>query len=483
MANIGKSSRAISGGMWIGASIAIGAVIQLAQTSTLAHQLAPTALGAVASILVIIAFGDLVVSVGVSNAIVQRQNATEGELSSLFWLNVAVGAIIATLVGISGPILTWYFQIPGAEPLMWLVAVSILATSQAQVPRGVLEREMRFRAVALAETIGAVTLLAVTTASVQFSSDALFIVLAYVTSACIRSACFAFLARKTFKARLHFELRETRRFVSFGAYQVLDSIVTFAASYAGPLALGRAISPVALGGFTLATTYAVNTPARINGALTRVAFPAMSSMRGDRSRLHSATLRTIEFAGTANAPLLFGLAIVAEDFVAVVFGREWIWITPVLQILAMVGLTRALANPIGATLMATDRMRLGLIINLVKSLVTIALVITGSVSGGVVGAALGLLIAGILTLVINSFLLRHLLGMRLRTFLWAHVYGPLLVLPMAIATWGAMVLVEASLPLARLLVAVTVGMAVYAVTVFVVPNPIRSILQTMRGSD
>ena len=94
---------------------------------------------------------------------------------------------------------------------------------------------------------------------------------------------------------------------------------------------------------------------RIAGPLQQVFFPAFSRISDDRERMADIWIRATRLVALISIPALVGLAIVAPDFVEVVLGPKWSEATPVIQILASVGLIQSLQTLSGEVLLALGR--------------------------------------------------------------------------------------------------------------------------------
>lgn len=470
----------LAGSMWVAVSVVFGAVIQLVQLATVARVLEPAQVGVVAASLVILALADTVASMGIANSIIQRQNASETELSSLYWLNVLVGALIAAALFASAQLFEWFFRMPELSALVHIIALSFLVSPHGQVSRGVLERQMAFRAVAVIEIVGASVILGVTLLLLFSGVGPVAIAIAYAASASLKALLYLFASRRGFVPRFHFRFRETSRFLSFGLVTSLDMIVSFFAANIGSFAVGRLVSPIALGGYNLAFTYAVNTPARLNGVVTRVAFPAMSQIQAEPERQAKAIRRVIDTVTVANAPLLITLAIAAAPFTEVFFGSQWLWVAGLIQVLTGVGLTRAMGNPMGAILMALNRMGVGLVVNVIKSSVHILVVILGALWGGVFGAAWAAFAMGVVTVITNIVLLKILAGIPARTGVLDHVLPLLYSVPMTLvglaSIWFCAWLTLP--PLATLMLVSLLCGLTYVMTLLVARHPLVHALRT-----
>lgn len=470
-----------AGSIWVGAAVVVAALVQLLQMSAVARTLLPAQVGVVAASLVVLALAEMIASMGIANSIIQRQDATRPELSSLYWLNVVVGIVIASALFASAPLFEWFFRMPELGLLVQVIGLSFLISPHGQVPRGVLERHMKFKVISVIEIVSSVVILAGTLVLIAFGVGPVAVAIAYGMSVSLRAVLFLLAARHDFFPTFHFRLSETKRFLSFGLLSSVDMLIGFAAANAGSFATGRLVSPTALGGYNLAFTYAVTTPARLNGVVTRVMFPAISQMQGDSKRQARAIRNVIATVTMVNAPVLLTLAIVAHPFVQVFFGDSWLWIAGLLQVLVGVGITRAMGNPMGAILMALNRMGVGVIVNIIKSTFHIAVVVFATMSWGVYGAAYAALFMGVITIIVNIALLRALAGISVRESLNDHLKPLVLTVPMVIvglaALWGCSAL---SLPALVCLVIVSLicGLT-YVATLWITRDPLATELVSL----
>ena len=97
-----------------------------------------------------------------------------------------------------------------------------------------------------------------------------------------------------------------------------------------------------MGVYSLATNVILIPFTRIAAPLQQVFFPAFARMHDDRGRIADVWIRATRLIGAVSIPALVGLAIVAPEFVHVVLGPSWSDATPVIRILAIVGIIQSL---------------------------------------------------------------------------------------------------------------------------------------------
>src|SRR5690349_7669500 len=111
----------------------------------LAALLAPQDFGLVALATVWLGFQAVFAELGFSAALIQRSTIEPRHLSSTFFLNVAVGALLMVLgIGASWP-LAQFYSTPQIQPVIALLSVEFLVDSFSLTQIALAQRTLRFR--------------------------------------------------------------------------------------------------------------------------------------------------------------------------------------------------------------------------------------------------------------------------------------------------------------------------------------------------
>ena len=127
-------------------------------------------------------------------------------------------------------------------------------------------------------------------------------------------------------------------------------------------------------------------------------------------------LRANRMIGAISVPAMVGLMLVAPEFVATLFGERWAEATPVIQILAWVGLLQSLQRLNSSVLQACDRTGTLLRYSIVVLLASV-LAFVGGLHWGIVGVATGYAISSTLVEPYYTWLTVRVLDLRLIDFL------------------------------------------------------------------
>ncbi len=387
------------------------AALQFGQVAVLARFLSPSEFGLMGMLQVVVGFAQSFADMGITNAIIHRQCATREELSSLYWLNVFAGFATFALVVLSIPLIIAIFHEPRLKTLVMWVALSFVTTPFGQQFQTLLQKELRFRSLAITETTGVALGVVVSIIAAFHHAGVYALIWGVLTNNITQSAMLVAIGWREWSPALHFRRDDLRGYLSFGAYQMGERSLNYFNQRFDQLLVGSFLGTEALGYYSLAYNIVIQPVIRINPILTRVAFPVFARVQDNTERLQKGYTKLISMLSLINFPLLIGLAAIAPSFVPVAFGDHWTKSVVLIQILAFVGLVRCQMNPIGAALYARGRADLGFKWTLFQTLLLIPCLYLGAKYFGVIGMSLVLLGVQCLFVVLSYlWLLRPVIG-------------------------------------------------------------------------
>ncbi|MDH4037421.1 MAG: MOP flippase family protein [Candidatus Krumholzibacteria bacterium] len=409
--------RATSGARWTGTSTALRIATQFVQLAVLARLLRVEDFGLMAMVNVVMAFAQTFTDAGVSNAIIHYRNANREELSSLYWLNVSAGIVVSGLVWLGAPVFARIYHQPALVDMVRVVSVVFIIGPMGQQFQSLMERDLRFRRLAVIET-AALLLSAATGIFLALHGYGVWsLVWATVLLTAVKSVLLATVGWSTWRPLLRFVPRECRRFVHFGLFQMGERTLSLLGQHLDKIVIGILMGPGPLGYYELAYRLIARPYQIINPIFTRVAFPVFSAVQADRNRLRNGYLELMEMLGAVTIPLYVGLFALAPAFIRVQLGPDYEPTIPLLRILCVVGLTWSLTSPAGSLLLACGRADLGFYINILRTSLIMVGIWIGS-RFGLEGIAWALVI--VITVVMfptHVLLRRKLVGMTLREFM------------------------------------------------------------------
>ncbi|HEY4901935.1 MAG TPA: lipopolysaccharide biosynthesis protein [Candidatus Sulfotelmatobacter sp.] len=361
-------------------------VLRIGSLMILARLLDPKDFGLVGMVTAFTGVLNLFRDFGLSTATVQRAEVTEDQISTLFWINLLVGAVLALLSVALAPAVAAFYHEPR---LLWITAV--LATGFVFNAAGVqhsaiLQREMRFTALAVINTIALIagTVLAIGMAKYGYDYWALVaMTIAYplVTTVGLWMTAAWMPGAPRRRSGL-------RSMIRFGGTITLNGAVMYVAYNFEKVLLGRFWGAEAIGVYGRAYQL-VNIPTdNLNSAVGEVAFSALSRVQDDPPRLRSYFLKGYSLVTALTLPITILCALFAREAISILLGPKWTEAVPIFRLLAPTILIFAMINPFSWLLFAMGKVGRSLKI----ALVIAPLVIAGYVIGlpyGPTGVALG----------------------------------------------------------------------------------------------
>jgi O-antigen/teichoic acid export membrane protein len=361
-------------------------VVQTATTMVLARLLSPEDFGLQGMVVVVTGFLGLFRDAGLASATIQKHEVTHEQTSTLFWINVAIGAVLAILCVALAPLVVAFYH---ERRLYWVVVVSgatFLFNGLASQHGALLQRGMRFvtqakidvLAMAIASATGIVmAVLGCRYWSLVGMAMAMSIVGAVAVWIAVPWAPGPPRCRSGIGSMLH-----------FGGLATCNSFVVFLAWNVEKILLGRFWGADALGLYGRAFQLVTLPVQQLNTAVTGVAFPALSRIQHDAKRLARSFLKGYSVLISLTVPITVSCALFADEIVRIVLGAKWMEAAPIFRVLAPVALVFAVANPLSWLVMSTGRAGRALSISMATTPFVIAGIALG-LSHGPIGVALG----------------------------------------------------------------------------------------------
>lgn len=405
---VGRGAR--EGAAWITASRLCWQAFQFAVSLVTARLLLPSQFGEAALALTLCAFAQLFTDLGLAAALVHARRVTESLLSTTFWLNTLTG--VGLCVGISlvsVPVAAAYHR-PSLAPLLILASLNF-ALSCGVVQIGLLERTFRFKRLAMMEAATNIVGIAVVPAAALLGAGAASLVLGPLSSTALLSlALWVSVPWRPRERPRHAALRDLWRFsrgiVGFNA-------LNYWSRNLDTLLLGRVATAGQLGEYTRAYTLTTVPVFQMSMIASRVMFPSLARLQGDRPRMGRAWTKGMSTASALTLPLTVALATTAPALVPVLYGPRWDGMVPVLELLALAAMPQIVASASGSLFRATGHTDLMFKVGLISSLMSVVAIIAG-LPWSTTGVAAALLIKSWLALPVVLVPLARIVGLRAR---------------------------------------------------------------------
>jgi len=434
-------------------------VISLIIGIILARLLSPREFGLIAMVTVMTGFAAIFAEMGLSAALIQKQDVRQDHLSSVFWVNLAGGLLLMLIFIAGAPLVAGFYHEPLLIPLTMLISTNFLIGSFIIVQRTLMTKALDFRTVAIAE-ISAIALSGMIAIPLAYSGFGVWS-LAIQSVVCSIVTAILLWTLSAWRPTFHFNQRALKELLGFSVNLLGTQSLNYWARNLDNLLIGRFLGTVPLGVYSWAYSIMLFPQNNISSVISRVMFPSFSMIQKEKERIKSIYLSMTRVIALVTFPMMCGLFVTVEPFVMAVFGSPWAKMIPILQIFCVVGLISSIGTLNGNLYLSQGRTDLQFRIGLILKANAILGIVVG-LHWGVVGVALGYAIAALINSYPSFFFAGRLVNLTYSKLLknLSDVFACSAV--MAAVVWVLGLLLPADWPQwAYLAVQVPFGIAVY----------------------
>lgn len=381
--------------------------IQLINQIILARLLSPSEFGTIAIVLVFINLAQVFVQSGFSTALIQKQNVSQEDFSSVFYLSLGLASILYLCMLFASPFIASFYQKENLTLILRILSLTLFAGAFNSIQNAVISRNMEFKLL-FRSSLGAVLISG-------FGGILSAVMGIGVWSLVIQQLLNQFSITiimwftVNWRPKIHFSFKRVLGLFSFGWKLLVSELINVLYLNLRTLIIGRIYNPSVLGYYNRGEQFPKIIVTNINGSIQSVMLPTLSSYQDDRKQVKRIVRRSIKTSSFIVFPMMIGMAIVAEPIIYLVLGEQWLPTVPFLQIFCIVYSLMPIHTANLQAINALGRSDIFLRLEIIKKILGIIILIF-TVPLGVYAIALGQIFSGIVASFINSFPNRSLLN-------------------------------------------------------------------------
>ena len=308
----------------------------------IARILTPGDFGLVAMLLVYSSIAANIQESGFITALINRRNVSNEDYNSVFWFNVVIGAILYVILFLAAPLIAQYNHQPVLVPLARYLFLGFFFGSFAIVPRAKLMKELRVKEQTIISVlsllISGVVGVIMALSGMEYWGIATQSV-TYVLFVSIFSWYFT-----KWKPSFSFSFLPIKEMFGFSCKILVTKIFYNLNNYAFETFLGRYYPKKEVGEFSQANNWNQKGNMLITGMVQSVAQPMFVAIRdegeggcAEQARLKRAFRKMLRFTSFITFPVMFGLVLIAPEFIVVTIKEKWLESAKLMQILCFGG--------------------------------------------------------------------------------------------------------------------------------------------------
>jgi len=425
-------SRAFNGAAWSTAGDWSSQLLSLVIFTILARLLSPEDFGLIALAGIYIAFVQIFVDPGISQALIQREKLEVEHIDTAFWVNVAVSIVLGTLTFLVAPPLAHLLREPSLEGVIRALSVIFPVSALSASQQALLSREFRFKSLGIRKVMATLSGGIVGIGGALSGFGVWSLVAQQLVSALV--GLMVLWWATDWRPKFTVSQRHFKDLFSFGLNILVIRFLSFLNVRLDQFLIGYFLGTTNLGYYSLARRIFQVTVNLFANALAQVALPAFSRLQTDKVRLQAAHINAVQYSIFVTLPQFTTIILCAPLLVNIIFGAKWAASTPILQLLSVAGLFYGINYLTTPALLAINRPRVAALLHTTNSILNVTAFLV-AVNWGINAVAAAFSIRAIFMQPINLAVLKNAFGLspsRLLSQLRASIYATLIMATLAL---------------------------------------------------
>jgi len=350
----GLKRRTVRGGAITVAAQAARFILQTGSTMVLARLLTPSDYGLMAMVMVLTSALNVFSDGGLSAGTVQKMSITHEQVSTLLWVNIGLGCLLGLVTVVAAPLLVRVFQEPKLLPIALALATIFPLSALTIQHEALLNRQMRFSALAVIETVALAV--GISVGIVMGVNGFGYWALVGMTVAMTLAKVIALALTVRWVPGLPQRRCGVGSMLRFGGYLTGSKLLVYLFRNADNALIGWWWGAGPLGLYSKAYGLLMLPINQVNGPMGGVAIPALSRVQNDPERVRRVFLRGYTILASIILPTILCLTIFTDEVILLLLGQQWEGSISLFRLLAPAALVGALGlNPLSWLFIATGR--------------------------------------------------------------------------------------------------------------------------------
>lgn len=341
----------------------------------LARLLSPEEYGLIGILTIFIAIFNAIVDSGFTNALIRKQNATDIDYSTVFYTNLVLSVVLASVLFFCAKPISVFFERPELISLTQVMSSVLVINALSIVQRVRTTKAIDFKTqtkITFISSIGS----GVIGIAMAYMGYGVWALVGQQISNQLLTTLFFWIYNK-WMPKLVFSWSSFKEMWAFGSKLLASGLIDTAWKEVYQVVIGKCYSPATLGLYTRAKQFADLCSSNLTSVVQRVSYPVLSSIQDDRARLKGAYQRVIKTTMLPVFVLMLGMAACAEPMIYVLIGEQWLECVPMLQIICTYGMLYPLHALNLNMLQVQGRSDLFLKLEIIKKIIAIGPLLLG----------------------------------------------------------------------------------------------------------
>lgn len=377
------------------------AVVSLVVQIILARLLAPEDFGMLAIIIVFVNIGAVFVQSGLNSALVQSPNVSKEDYSTVFWCCLFVAVILYCGLFLCAPYIGDFYDNHELVGPLRVISFLLIINALNSIQVAKVTRDLELRKIFYA-TLFSVVISGIFGVAIAFFG---FGIWALVAQQLIYQmvSCLVLGAQIDWRPSCVFSLKRAKELFGFGWKILVSGLLNTFYQSLSSLIIGKQFSQYSLGLVSQGEKYPQAIGNMLDGAIQPVMFSAVSRVQQNINSVKGLTKRALKTSSFLIIPIMSTFALVAEPFIEVFLGEQWLEAVPFFQIYCFVYALYPIQTSNLQAINGIGRSDIFLKLEVIKKIYGVGIILFAAfVLNDLYAVVIGLLISNILSIFVNS---------------------------------------------------------------------------------
>lgn len=335
MAEQSLKEKTAKGLFWGGFSNGIQQLLNLLFGIIITRMLDSTDYGMIGMLAIFTAVANSIQESGFTAALANKQTFRHEDYNAVFWFSFLMGASLYLLLFFCAPFIAAFYKTPQLIPLSRFLFLGFLISSCGTAHNAVLFKKLMVKEKAKA------------TITALLCSGTIGIVMAYNGMAfwglAVQQITYIFIANallwyfSPWRPTFSFNFKPIREMLPFSSKLLITNVFHYINDNIFSVLLGRFYTSQDVGYYTQANKWTNMGFSLISNMINGVSQPVLVETSSDAMRQKNIFRKMLRFTAFISFPAMFGLALIANEFIVIAVTAKWQACVPIMQILCIWG--------------------------------------------------------------------------------------------------------------------------------------------------
>lgn len=403
--------KVVSGFMWTAGEKFTSLFIQLSISLIILRFLTPGDFGLIALLTIFSLIGYSIIDSGFSQALIRKQNASDEDYSSIFYLNMGLAIFLyLLLVGLTNPIARLFDEPELAKYIPW-VYLALPLSALGLIQTTILTKQMNFKPLSTINLITTISSSAVLLGLAAFDYGPWAIVGQLLTIQIVRTLLLWIVS--PWRPKWQFSMASVKEMFGFGSRLFATGLINQLFNNLSIYIIGQLYNPAQVGLYDKSLKLKENVSTSLSNSVQNVTFPALSSFQDNDQKLKLAGRQVVQVLSFILFPVMLGLTAISTEGFTLAGGDKWVPAIPYFNMFCLAAFFIPLSTVGMNILKAKGKGNLILSLELLKKGFALGVILYASTKG--VAALVWAYVFWIgFEMAVNSIWVRKIIGYRFR---------------------------------------------------------------------